>query len=128
MSKKRIATVLGAVGLAGAAALTMAPAASASATGQNGDVAIWVDGSSTHVNWIRAFASNSNSHTFYGHFQITANGVTLANSSTGYWPNGQGIVLNTNRDFADGTKLCATAWEYNGHWFSDGIACETVER
>ena len=125
LNKKRITTVLGALGVATAATMMVASPAMADAHGHSYYAGIDVYGSGLYVDHIHAYAYEG-PPTFYGHFQVTANGVTIGNTVTGYWPAGTGHDFDWKGNMADQTQVCVTAWSYTDHWYSLGKACETI--
>lgn len=124
MNKKRI---LGTVGVAVAATIVAAPMASATGSGVNGYAKVVVQGSGLYVQDIQAL-SWIGTPELYGHFQITANGSTLANTIDAWWPEGSGQQLNTNEYFSNDTNICVTAWQDNGggNYSNLGTACVLV--
>ena len=142
MRLSRLSMGAAALGLAlGAAVLTTA-AASATATDCVGSSAtascINVQGSGTHVNWIKGGAELAPHKSARGYFKITdASGmvgkttktVTLSNnSSTAQTKWGPAVTLN--RNLPNGDKVCATFYELkpSGALTRHSPACKTIKK
>lgn len=93
-----------------------------SASGCNGDVCIYVNGSGLHVNYVDSYVYPTNFVCSYATLYVNNSPYEYSNTICISGQNGQSgeAYFNLNRNFANGTVICTT-------WYNiPGRPCETV--